>query len=98
MPETYQPSFAFDDAGGAGSSGLDRWHQERERALNDLARNLGLPLGHRVELELHDGTRLRGRLVLAEDSLRIEPGRGVSLRIDRCTFRPAEVAACVRID
>jgi len=94
----HQQPLPLDGAGNPQPGGLDRWHQERERALNALARTLGLPLGHPVELELQDGTRLRGRLVPAEDTLWFEPGRDVRLRIDRCTFRPAEIAACVRLD
>lgn len=100
MAETDQGWFAFGDAGGSDASGLDRWHQERQRALGELALQLGLPLGHCVDLQLRDGTRLHGRLLLADDNLWIEPERDVHrlLRIDRCTFTAAEVEVCVRVD
>lgn len=82
------------------SPGLDRWHAERETALRNLARELGLPLGHRTEVFLRDGTRLIGNLRLAEDRLWIDPRRDLKLllRIDACTFAAAEIESCVRLD
>jgi len=87
-------------SGNQGGSGLDRWHAERDAALRQLSRNLGLPLGHRVEILLRDGVRLIGILRLADDRLWIEPARDfqVLLRIDACTFTPAEIDSCLRLD
>ena len=81
-------------------SGLDRWRRERENALRELARELGLPLGHRAEVILTDDTKLVGVLRLAEDELIINPKRDwkLLLRIDRCTFTAAEIASCLRLD
>lgn len=80
--------------------GYARWQEERRAALERTARELGLPLGHRVDVELRDGTRLTGELRLASEELWIEARRDfrLTLRIDRCTFTAAEIAACVRLD
>ena len=87
-------------AGPGTTSGLDRWHAEREDALRQLSHDLGLPLGHRVEIMLRDGVRLIGILRLADDQLWVQPGRDlrIELRIDACTFTPAEIVSCLRLD
>jgi hypothetical protein len=80
--------------------GLTRWHEERQEALRDLARKLGLPLDHPAEVVLQGGIRLRGMLRLGQEELLIEPKRDLrlQLRIDRCTFLPTEIESCIRLD
>lgn len=87
-------------APGPPGDGLSRWRQDRRAALETLARKLGYPLGHRVELILTGGIVLRGRLDLAEEEL-LHPSAdraAPQLRIDRCTFRLGEIESCVRLD
>lgn len=90
---------AFESARRAGDE-LSRWRQERLTALNALARELGLPLGKDVEVRLKDGTTMRGVLELADDVLWVEARRDfrMALRIQRCTFLPGDIEACVRMD
>lgn len=80
--------------------GYTRWHQERRDALEDMARKIGLPLGHHAEVVLRDGTVLRGALSLATDELWVDPRRDLrlTLRVDRCTFEARDVESCVRLD
>ncbi len=100
MPGTPE-QLGFDFAsGGAGGDGLNHWHEQRQAAIQELARKLGLPLDRKVEAYLKDGTCLRGILHLARDELLIDPKRDLTLllRIDRCTFTPTEIESCVRLD
>lgn len=80
--------------------GVSQWHRERQEAVVRLAKASGLPLGHSVETCLRDGTVLRGTLRLAEDSLFTESHATprLLLKVDRCTFTPAEIESCVRLD
>ncbi len=82
------------------TSGYTRWQEERRQALEAMALKLGLPLGHRVEVVLRDGTVLKGTLRLVREELWIEIKRDFSLelRIERCTFTPADIESCVRLD
>lgn len=99
IPGSEQMGFHF-DAPPPATDGLSRWHQERQNALRDLARQLGLPLEKNVEAILKGGIRLRGILRLAEDELVLTPKRDLRLRlrIERCTFLPTEIESCVRLD
>jgi hypothetical protein len=83
-----------------GGSGLDRWRQAREAALRKLARRLGVPLGHPVEVRLRDGIVVRGQLRLREELLWVEPTRDTHLEliVDRVTFTAADIESCVRLD
>ncbi len=94
-----QLGFDFAAAPGTSPSGYDRWQAERRQALEGLARQLGLPLGHQAEVRLRDGVVLRGLLALAEDELFIAGRRDFDLllRVDRCTFKPNEIESCVRL-
>ena len=98
-PDTSQIEFQFGQSLST-KDGLDQWHQERERTLQDLAGKMGLPLGHKVEVMLRGGALLQGNLRLADDQLWIETQRNfrLLLRIDRCTFAAAEIESCVRLD
>jgi len=83
-----------------GPDGLQAWYDQRDADRRQLARDVGLPIGHPVECELNDGAILKGKLELAENVLWIEAGRrlDLELRIGRCTFRVRDIARCVRQD
>jgi len=93
-----QPEFDFSQS--TGGDGLDRWHQQRERASHRLARRLGLPLERQVEVWLKDGVRLRGKLRLKESMLFLEAldEHDLELAIDKVTFHFAEMESCLRLD
>ena len=90
----------LDFAGGKDEAGYTVWQSHRDAALQLLARQLGLPLGHRVEVWLQDGVRLRGLLRLREEPLLIDPKRDLKLelQVENTPFLAAEIEACVRID
>ena len=99
QPPGEQLGFSFGaDPGPA--DGYNRWQGERRQALERMAQELGLPLGHRAEVALRDGTCLKGILQLAREELWIEAKRDFSLelRVDRCTFTAADIESCVRLD
>lgn len=86
--------------GGSGSAGLEHWQQQRRETIQQLARDLGLPIGHRAEVWLRGGIVLRGVLRLREELLFVEEHAtpALELRIDAATFTPAEIESCVRLD
>ena len=57
-----QSELNFNEDGG--NEGYTRWLVGRQVATEILARKMGLPLGHEVEVWLIGGMRLRGRLRL----------------------------------
>jgi hypothetical protein len=87
------------DAPGA-QSGYERWQEDRRAARCELARRLGLPLGHQVEIWLRGEIRLRGRLNLAEEQLFLPEKEypQIQLAVGRATFTAAEIESCVRTD
>jgi hypothetical protein len=85
-----QIEFGFADAGHA--DGYRAWVRERNEAMGAMARRLGLPLGHQVEVWLKDGTLLKGRLLLREAANAME------LMIGRVGFAVNEIESCVRVD
>ncbi len=87
----------------APGDGLDTWRRQRKAQLNEMAANLGLPLGHEVELTLSTGPTLRGKLRLAEEKLWVEEEKRsrafqLILRIGKAEFPASEVESCVRLD
>lgn len=88
------------DSPASETNGYSRWQQERREALENMARKLGLPLGHRAEVILRDGACLKGMLQLDGEELWIEARRDfrLVLRIDRCTFEAREIESCIRLD
>ena len=80
--------------------GYIRWLVGRQVATEILARKMGLPLGHDVEVWLVGGMRLRGKLRLQEETLFIEEERvrHLGLRIDKVAFAYREMESCVRLD
>jgi hypothetical protein len=93
-----QSEFDFDQPS-AGGDGVERWHRQRERAIHRLARRLGLPIEHEVEVWLKNGMRLRGHLKLRESMLLVETVDQDSLElvIERANFRYSEMESCVRL-
>ena len=83
----------------AETAGYQRWKQERAATLEKLARSLGLPLGHRVEVWLRGNIRLTGLLSLREEKLILdEPNPKLELVVDNVPFTPGEIESCVRLD
>ena len=93
-----QPELSFDTT--TADSGYDRWQEDRRVAKLSLAKRLGLPLGHLVEVWLKDDVRLRGSLELAEEKLFVPEGKDahLQLRIGHATFEAGEIESCVRTD
>lgn len=82
------------------TDGLVEWRVQRERAMNRAGRQLGLPLGHRVEVQLVSGIQLRGVLTLKDELLFLDTNkiRQVELVVDSVPFSPREIESCVRLD
>jgi hypothetical protein len=96
---TTQLELIFDAPAGGATPGWDQWRAEREREMFELSREIGLPLGRHVEIELANGPVLRGRLLIDEPTLFL-PNRRLSdlrLRIGRAVFEVAQVAQCVTV-
>lgn len=76
------------------------WLAGRQIATEILARKMGVPLGHEVEVWLLGGVRLCGKLRLEEETLFIEEERvrHLGLRIDKVNFTYREMESCVRLD
>ena len=81
-------------------SGFQAWVNQRRATFTKLAGELGLPLGRQVEIWLKGDVRLSGVLELAHAPLFIDESRSLELelRIDKCTFTPRDIEACVRVD
>lgn len=80
--------------------GYGVWRRQREEAIRILSKQLGLPVGHPVEVELKDGSLMQGLLELERPGILVPETLGASdrLRVGRCTFLPVEIARCVRLD
>jgi|WetSurMetagenome_2_1015567.scaffolds.fasta_scaffold191902_2 hypothetical protein len=85
----------------AGSEqGYQSWIEQRRAALKRLANEMGLPLGHPVEVWLPHGIRLRGVLHLREEQLLVEESHTAALElvVDGVPFKASEIESCVRTD
>ena len=93
-----QGEFTFSN--NASEEGYAQWLTCRSVAAQELARRIGLPLGHQVEVWLCGGIRLRGKLRLREDILCIEEERmrHLELVVDHVHFTYREMESCVRLD
>ena len=93
-----QGEFTF--GGPASERGYSSWLAGRRVAADELARRMGLPLGHQVEVWLTGGIRLRGKLRLREEVLFIEEDRVRQLEmvVDHFHFAYREMESCVRLD
>lgn len=80
--------------------GVARWHAERERARETVARVHGIAIGRRCRVTLTDGVELEGVLELQDERIFPTADRDpeLGLRLGRCTFRLSEVVAVVRLD
>lgn len=99
VPDNEQLGFDFQPPR-EGVDGYSRWQSERRAAQDALARKLGFPIGHEVEVELLGQVLIRGMLRLVEDGLWMESNRDfrIRLRVDRCEFAASEIVRCVRLD
>jgi hypothetical protein len=90
----------FNFKGPASEAGYDGWLAGRRLAVEELARRMGLPLGHQVEVWLTGGIRLRGKLRLREEVLFIEEDRvrHLEMLVDHFCFAYREMESCVRLD
>ena len=93
-----QGNFNFEARGD--EQGYTRWLTGRRVAVQELARRLGLPLDHQVEVWLCGGIRLRGKLRLQEEILFIEEERvrHLGLVVDHVAFTFREMESCIRMD
>lgn len=82
------------------TSGYESWQEQRRAALRTLALQLGLPIGHEVEVWLRGGIVLKGKLRLREELIFLDETRNlhVELVVGRTSFTPTEIEACVRTD
>jgi hypothetical protein len=80
--------------------GYTRWVAGRRLAAQELARRMNLPIGHKVEVWLYGGVRLRGQLRLRENVLLVEEERvrHMELMVDHVPFTYREMESCVRLD
>jgi len=82
------------------NDGLKTWREQRVEAHRRLARELGLPLDHAVEVWLRGNIRLRGTLRLRNETLFVDEVSGgeLELEVDGVPFTPGEMESCVRMD
>lgn len=80
--------------------GYTQWLVGRRVTAKALARRMGLPLGHLVEVWLYGGVRLRGELRLKEELLFIEEDhiRHLQLVVDHVAFAYREMESCISLD
>lgn len=95
-----QNEFNFNKADSRHKDGFEQWRRDREEAMRALARRQGLPIGHKVEIWLRGGIRLRGCLRLCEEELFVKTERDpdLVLRVERTSFRVREIESCLRLD
>ena len=100
MPEPQHPQLEINFRLSQPDHGFQIWLNQRRATLTELARQLGLPLGHPVEIWLKGDIRLSGILELAQPPLFIPEDRNLrfELRVDRCTFTPGDIESCIRAD
>jgi hypothetical protein len=85
---------------GAGD-GLNAWRAAREEQLRTLASKRGLPIGHMVELTMKHGPVIKGRLLLADETLWINDITRVEqilFRIDNLQLKVSDIESCLRLD
>ena len=94
---SFQDEFDFDTKSGEGHA---RWLAARKLASEEMARQINLPLHHKVEVWLYGGIRLRGKLQLHEEMLFIQENqvKHLTLKVDHVAFKIHEMESCVRLD
>lgn len=100
MSATVSQQSEFEFGCSTSETGYSKWVTTRRVAGQEVARRLGLPLGHLVEVWLTGQIRLRGRLRLQEEVLFVEEDRvrHLGLAVDHTTFAYREMESCVRLD
>jgi hypothetical protein len=90
----------FDFNSHRGEDGYGAWQDQRRQAMRQLARKLGLPLEHRVEVWIRGEIRLVGILRLREQTLFVPEDRDsrLELIVDNVPFTPDEMTSCVALD
>ena len=90
----------FDFQGSSRGDGYRQWLAGRQVRAAELAPRIHLPLGHKVEVWLFGGIRLRGTLKLKEELLLIpeDSVRHLELSVDHVVFTVREMESCVRLD
>src|SRR5262245_55369376 len=96
--ETHQGQLDFEASGK--EAGYVKWMTGQRMAAEELARRLGLPLGHQVEVWLVGAIRLRGKLRLQDSVLFVDEDRErhLELAVDRVRFTLREMESCSRLD
>ncbi len=84
MPSQIQLDFGSGDG-----NGYAAWQKQTAERRRELARKLGLPIGHRIEVELRCGQILRGHLRLREP-LGKDLKSSLELEVDGVTFPPTD--------
>jgi hypothetical protein len=76
------------------------WREQRKQAHIALARKIGLPLDHKVELWLRGGIRLRGMLRMKENLLLVpeDDAPDMAFEVGNVPFLIEEMESCVRLD
>ena len=93
-----QPEFDFDPLPGRSADGISIWQRERAAQQLEMAKKLGLPIGHGVEVWLRGGVRLKGKLLLAEETLVHNEARtALRLQIDNTLFSGDELESCIKL-
>ena len=79
--------------------GFEKWKEERQNTLRQMAKQLGLPLGLAVEVWLKGEIRLRGVLRLQEQLLLPQALDATRLmfEVDRVPFNIGDMISCVRL-
>lgn len=97
---TLQGEFTFQAAAASNSDGYAQWIAARQLTADAAAAKLNLPLGHRCEVWLRNGIRLRGVLRLVNEILFIEENRlrELPLTLDHINFKFNEMDSCLRLD
>ena len=93
-----QSEFNFKDHPASGADALSLWRKQREEQLLTLARTVGLPLGHHVEVWLRGGICLRGCLQLGDPLLiQVLENHDSLFAVGNTPFRLAEMESCTRL-
>ncbi len=81
-------------------SGLDDWRLSRRKAVENLARAQGLPIGKIARIYFFNGPPCEGLLQLDEDEILFPDKRDAKLKlaIGRIRFTSSDIASCIAIE
>jgi hypothetical protein len=99
-PKLMSAQGEFDFSEASSTEGHARWMEGRQLVAAELARRVGLPIGHEVEVWLRGGVRLRGRLQLQEQVQMIDEERlrHLEMLVDHVPFAYRDMDSCIRTD